>query len=134
MTSSVAAMLAQLKNAALARKSFVEMTSSKFRERLGHLLVKESYLKGAHQFKKGNFTYLRLDLPEYGEGRLEWTPLRLMHIISKPGQRIYLSSAAIAKLIDKGRRKIIISTSRGLMSVLEAKKRKMGGEAICELG
>jgi len=47
MTSSVAAMLAQLKNAALARKSFVEMTSSKFRERLGHLLVKESYLKGA---------------------------------------------------------------------------------------
>jgi len=52
--------------------------------------------------------------------------------ISKPGQRIYLSSKKIKKVQD-GYGIAIISTSKGLKTDSEAKKQKLGGEVICEV-
>lgn len=52
--------------------------------------------------------------------------------ISKPGQRIYAGAGEI-KLVKGGYGITIISTSYGLMSNKEAKKRKIGGELLCEV-
>ncbi len=52
--------------------------------------------------------------------------------ISKPGQRIYFASKEIKKVRD-GYGIAIISTSKGLMTNKEARKKKLGGEVICEI-
>ena len=52
--------------------------------------------------------------------------------VSKPGQRIYVSSRGI-KLVRSGYGISIISTPKGLMTGREARKNKLGGEVICEI-
>ena len=52
--------------------------------------------------------------------------------ISKPGQRIYKKAKEIKK-VKSGYGKAIVSTSKGLMTGEEARKRKIGGEVICEV-
>lgn len=52
--------------------------------------------------------------------------------VSKPGQRVYLGYKEL-KPLKSGFAFRIISTSRGLMTDIEARKRKLGGEVICEV-
>lgn len=52
--------------------------------------------------------------------------------ISKPGQRIYLSSQKI-RPVRGGYGFSIISTSKGLMTGAEARRQNLGGEMICEI-
>jgi len=52
--------------------------------------------------------------------------------ISKPGQRIYISSREI-KPVKGGYGMAIISTSKGVMTDKEARKQKLGGELICQV-
>lgn len=134
MQGSIISMLIEIKNAALVKRNSLELPYSRFRENLSNLLVRENYLKSSHRFKKGEFSFLRLDFPEDPRSDLSWLSFRQIKIISKPGRRIYLSTSQIAKMLSLGRRNIILSTSRGLMKAPEAAKRKIGGEAICELG
>jgi len=52
--------------------------------------------------------------------------------VSKPGQRIYLPHTAFKK-VKQGYGIGIVSTSRGLMTSDEARKKKLGGELLCEI-
>lgn len=133
MSSSVISMLVEIKNALAAGRDFVELSRSRFREDLAKLLVKEGFLKEVKSFKRGKFTFLHVGLLDRSApGRqVSWPSLK---IISKPGQRIYLSQAQIRRRLSQGQRNIFLSTSRGLLRINEAGQRKLGGEAICELG
>ena len=50
--------------------------------------------------------------------------------VSKPGLRHYVSTAKIPAVLD-GMGLTILSTSKGVMSGVEAKKERLGGEVIC---
>ena len=52
--------------------------------------------------------------------------------ISKPGRRVYSRATSIPK-IQNGLGMAIISTSQGVMSDIEARKNKIGGEVICKV-
>jgi len=52
--------------------------------------------------------------------------------ISKPGQRIYAGKDNLPRVLG-GNGLVVVSTSRGLMSGKEAKKKGLGGELVCEL-
>jgi len=52
--------------------------------------------------------------------------------ISKPGQRIYIKKDEV-KLVRRGLGITVLSTSRGVMSNVEAKKHNVGGEVLCEI-
>ena len=84
MSGSIIQMLVEIKNAALAKRGFVEVPNSKFRENLGKLLTKENFLTGAHLFKRGKFKYLRLDLPEV-QVQSRYLPLRQIESFPNPG-------------------------------------------------
>lgn len=131
MDNSVISMLTQMKNAYMAKRSYLELPHTKFRESLSKLLVQEGYLKEAKIFKKGQFNHLHIDLLDSSEKDI-LPQFRTLRIISKPGQRIYLSTPIITRYLKKGRRNVVVSTSRGLMKITDAKKRKLGGEAVCE--
>lgn len=132
MDNQVISMLVEIKNAYLAKKPFAEFSNTHSRERLGKFLVNHGYVKDLRSFKKGRFGYLHTDLLEDEvQGLYHFRSLR---ILSKPGRRVYFSVPKLLRLLTKGHRHIVLSTSKGIMKIDEAAKRKLGGEAICDLG
>ncbi len=118
-------MLSSLKNAAMVGKPFVELPYTKECEGVANVLREAGYLEGVKTFKeKGkNYKSLRLDLN---------SKISQVRRISKPGQRMY-SSAAKLNLVAGGMGVLVVSTSKGILPGREAKKRKLGGEILCEV-
>jgi small subunit ribosomal protein S8 len=58
--------------------------------------------------------------------------LSQVKIVSKPGRRIYKKFGELRPVLQ-GLGVLVISTSRGIMSGQEARKKKLGGEVICEV-
>ena len=52
--------------------------------------------------------------------------------VSKPGHRIYRGHDEL-KRVQGGLGVAIVSTSQGLLSDREARRRKLGGEVMCEV-
>lgn len=134
ITDPIADMLIRIKNGYLAGKKLVEVPFSKIKQSIAQILVKEGYLKNARlevidsgkkkQVKKNLILELR-----YKDGRPALTDVKR---VSKPGVRIYLKSKEISKP-KFGLGITIVSTSKGIMTHKEAKKRNLGGEIICEV-
>ena len=86
--------------------------------------IKDFYLESNDNNKK----IIKVNL-KYFEG----TPvIKEIKRISKPGRRVYSRATSIPK-IQNGLGMAIISTSQGVMSDIEARKNKIGGEVICKV-
>lgn len=120
-------MLTSIRNAIAVKKSTVFVPFSKLKYEIAKLLEKEGFVEKIR--KKGKKrVFIEIDLKYSQEGPV----IQGIKRISKPGQRIYLPYTKIKK-VKAGYGIAIISTSRGLMTDREAKKRKLGGEIICEI-
>lgn len=121
-------MVTQIRNAQMRRKESVELPHSKVKEELAKLLVKEGYLAKTKNFKETGRPgkMIHLDLKYENKQPL----ISEIKRISKPGQRIY---ARADKLPRKFRGMVVVSTSQGLMTDKEARKKGLGGELICEV-
>jgi len=121
-------MLTRIRNGYLRRRESVELPHSKMKEELAKLLVEEGYLEKTKNFKESGRPgkMLHLDL-KYGGGEPAISEIKR---ISKPGQRIY---AVSDRLPRKFRGITIVSTSQGLMTAREARKKGLGGELVCEV-
>ncbi len=121
-------MLTQIRNTVMRRRKSVELPHSKMREKLAKLLVKEGYLLKSKRFKESGRPgkMLHLDL-KYEDDEPVISKIKR---ISKPGQRIY----SVAKKMPRKFRGItIVSTSKGLMTDKEARRKNLGGELVCEV-
>lgn len=132
----IADMLTIIRNGQLVKKEKVLIPFSKFKFEILKILQKEGFLekveKVKRKIKKGKSKskpFLEVTLKYDSEGKGAISEIKR---ISKPGQRIYLPYKRIKKVKD-GFGIAIISTSKGLMSDKEARKKKVGGEVICEV-
>ena len=131
MTDPVADMLTRIRNANLAMHDDVVMPSSKLKVDLAKILKQEGYI-----------SEFRVDTAEDGPGDkltidLKYSPRRERVItglrrISKPGLRVYSKAAAAPRVLG-GLGVAVLSTSRGLMTDKEARRRKLGGEVLCHI-
>jgi len=131
VTDPVADFLIRIKNGYLARKKMVVIPWSKIKENLATLLVKEGYLKDSKikRSKDSKIQILEVEL-KYEDKKPALIGVRR---ISKPGVRIYAKTKNIP-LIRRGQGGLtILSTSQGLMTHEEAKKKNQGGEIICQI-
>lgn len=119
----VADFLTIIRNGYLAKKKEVSARFSKAREGLARILAENSYL--ASWQKKDN--YLILHLKYQGTK----PALQGLKRISKPGLRIYRGKRRIPKTSFFGL--TIVSTSKGLMTDSQAKKKGLGGEVVCQV-
>ena len=128
-TDPVADMLSALKNAAKAGREESAVPYSNFKEQLAMLLKKEGFVSGVRKFKEkrsSRFSLaVKLAYDEEGNSKI-----RHLKQISRSGQRIY-SPASELRSPPLGIK--IISTSQGLFTEKEAKKRRLGGEVIAEV-
>ncbi len=128
MTDPIADMLTRIRNAQRAGHSNVSMPSSNFKLAIAKILKREGYISDIIQHKSGAKITLEIVLKKVGDAYA----ISGMRRVSKPGQRIYVKKDKIPKVLN-GAGIAIISTSCGIMTDVEARKKGLGGEVICEV-
>jgi small subunit ribosomal protein S8 len=124
----IADLLVRIKNAQAAGREATEAPFSKVKFAIAKILEKEGFIVKVE--KKGIKSKEKLEIKlKYNQGIAAIQDLKR---ISRPGQRIYVNAQKL-KLVKQGYGLAIISTSHGLMTDREAKKKKLGGEVLCEV-
>jgi len=121
-------MLTSIRNALAVGKETVDISFSNFKFEILKILEKKGFINLATKKRKNKKRVIEIIL-KYKDGNAVISGLKK---ISKPGQRIYKGWREI-KPVKNGYGIAIISTSQGLMTDIEAKKKKLGGEVICEI-
>lgn len=128
MTDPIADMLTRIRNAQAVRKVHVIVPYSKMKDRLGHILLEEGFVQQVEILTTGSMRELKITLKYYENQAV----IRDMKRVSKPGHRVYVGSRNLPFVLnDLG--VAIVSTSQGLMTNKEARKKKLGGELLCEI-
>jgi small subunit ribosomal protein S8 len=127
VTDPVSDLLARLRNALAARHEKTDVPSSRFKVELARILKDEGYIKNFKVLDDRGVGLLRLYLKYDDSG----TPV--IHGLtrqSKPGRRLYKRKDDLPEVLG-GMGVAIVSTSQGLLTGNDAKKRGLGGEIVC---
>jgi len=122
----IADLLTRIRNGRTARHQSVTMPYSKLKEQVARILAEAGFIAGVDVKAAGNFKALELALAADPD-----TITELVRV-SKPGRRVYTSAKDIP-LVLGGRGLVILSTSNGVMTGREARKKGLGGELICKV-
>ena len=128
LSDPVGDMLARIKNSQVRNHKKVQLPSSKFKVKIVEVLKNEGYIidfKVDEDEKKPN---LEINL-KYNLGN---PVISNIERISKPGRRIFSSAESLPK-INNGLGIAIVSTPKGVMTDVDARKQKIGGEIICKV-
>ncbi len=129
MTDPIADMLTRLRNANVAHHEVVRMPSSKLKEALAAILVREGYIAGFHvasdDKRPGRFLEVTM---KYSADRTR--TISGLRRVSKPGLRVYTGADKLPRVLG-GLGVAVLSTSQGLMTDREARRLRMGGEVLC---
>lgn len=129
LTDPVADMLTRVRNANQALHDQVAMPTSKLKVEIAKLLEDEGYIVGWNEEGEGKDRQLIVRL-KYDRSRRQ--VISGLRRISKPGRRVYVDRTSIPKVLG-GMGVAVISTSQGLLSGQEARRRGIGGEILCEV-
>ena len=128
LTDPIGDMLARIKNSQLRNHKKVEMPSSNFKMKIADVLKNEGYINGFNVDMNDNKQVLIIDL-KYNSGS---PVISVIERVSKPGRRVFSSAQSLPK-INNGLGIAIISTPKGVMTDIDARKQKVGGEIICKV-
>ena len=126
MTDPIADMLTRLRNGNTAYHDEVRMPHSKIKAGIAEILQQEGYISGWKVQEATVGQELVLDL-KYGPNRER--SIAGLRRVSKPGLRVYAKSTGLPRVLG-GLGIAIISTSGGLVTDRQAKKRGVGGEVL----
>ena len=122
-------MLTRIRNGQMRTLNNIDVPYSNFRSKILEVLKKEGYIldfKISEQKNKIKLITVKL---KYYEGQ---PVIKEIKRISKPGRRVYSRATSIPKVLN-GLGLAILSTSKGVMSDVEATKNNLGGEIICRI-
>lgn len=125
----IADLLTRIRNGARAGLPSVEIPMSKIKIDIIKILEAEGYLKSHEITTEAKFPMIRVHI-RYDAKRKPI--MKKLNRISKPGLRVYKASDEL-KPIRSGLATRILSTSSGVMTDREARKRHVGGEILCEV-
>lgn len=127
-TDPIADFLTRLRNALAANHASVLVPASRLKFALAKILEREGYVATVKETADGVHKTMEVMLKYQGR-----TPaIRSLERVSTPGRRVYRGAKELPRVLsDQGI--AIISTSAGLMTNKEARKRKLGGEVLCEI-
>jgi len=127
ITDPIADSLTRIRNAISSRHKSVELLHSKITERIMKLFYRIGYISDVKIKHDKIFKKIELTLKYDNHGNSVLTGLKR---VSKPGLRNYCNKTNIPS-VQNGIGTAIISTSYGLMTTYQAKKKSIGGEVIC---
>ena len=127
MTDPIADMLTRIRNGARARHPRVRIKRNKACLGIAQVLRDEGYIRDFDSIDDTNQGEIRITL-KYGD-RGEQI-IQDLQRVSRPGCRVYRGAASLPRVLD-GLGIAIVSTSQGVFSDRECRKRNIGGEVIC---
>ncbi|OGL72495.1 30S ribosomal protein S8 [Candidatus Uhrbacteria bacterium RIFCSPHIGHO2_02_FULL_60_10] len=127
ITDPISDMLTRIRNASMVRKTEVMAPFSKVKLAIAGILAAEGYVQSVEREADGQ-GQIRIKL-KYDKNE---SAIRHIRRVSKPGGRAYAGYADLPRVLsDRGI--AIVSTSQGIMTNKDARKRKLGGEVLCEI-
>ena len=128
LSDPIGDMIARIKNAQERNHKKVELPSSNFKTKIADMLKNEGFIKDFKINKENNKSLLSLEL-KYHSGN---PVISTFERVSKPGRRIFSSADGLPK-INNGLGIAIVSTPKGVMTDIDARKQRVGGEIICKV-
>ncbi len=129
MTDPIADRLTRIRNGTVAMRDEVLMPASKQKSALAEVLKREGFIAdySITQDDQGPGKLLKISM-KYGEDRQR--TISGIKRISTPGLRVYRGATEVPRVLG-GLGVAVLSTSHGLMTDREARKRNVGGEVMC---
>jgi small subunit ribosomal protein S8 len=127
LSDPIGDMLARIKNAQVRNHRIVSLPSSKFKAKIADVLKSEGYIID-YKINDEKKPSIEINL-KYNSGN---PVINTIERISKPGRRIFSSAESLPK-VNNGLGIAIISTPKGVMTDIDARKQKVGGEIICKV-
>lgn len=127
VTDPVADLLTRIRNANSANHDALEAPASKLNMEIIRILQSEGFIKGYEMVKDSKFPTVRIHL-KYGSKREK--VITNLRRVSKPGLRVYKGRQDVPRVL-RGLGIAIVSTSKGVMTDRDARRRKVGGEVLC---
>jgi small subunit ribosomal protein S8 len=128
LTDPIGDMIARIKNAQMRNHKKVDLPSSNFKAKIAEILKSEGFIIDFKVNLKNNKSILSINL-KYHSGN---PVIATIERVSKPGRRIFSRAESLPK-INNGLGIAIISTPKGVMTDVDARKQKVGGEIICKV-
>ena len=128
LSDPIGDMLARIKNSQSRNYKKIEMPSSKFKSKIAEVLKNEGYIIDFKIISESKIPTLEI-LLKYHSGN---PVISSIERVSKPGRRIFSSAESLPK-INNGLGIAIVSTPKGVMTDIDARKQKIGGEIICKV-
>jgi small subunit ribosomal protein S8 len=129
LSDPIGDMIARIKNAQIRNHKKITLPSSKFKVKIADVLKSEGFII---DYKINKLEFNKVDLAidlKYHSGS---PVISTIERVSKPGRRIFSSAESLPK-INNGLGIAIISTPKGVMTDIDARKQKLGGEIICKV-
>ena len=128
LSDPIGDMLVRIKNSQMRNHKTVKLPSSNFKVKIAEILKSEGYIIDYKINSESNKSVLLINL-KYHSGN---PVISTIERISKPGRRIFSTAESLPK-INNGLGIAIVSTSKGVMTDIDARKQKVGGEIICKV-
>jgi small subunit ribosomal protein S8 len=128
LSDPIGDMIARVNNAQMRNHKKVDLPSSNFKMQIANILKSEGFITDFKVNKETKKPVLSIDLKYYSGNPVISTFER----VSKPGRRIFSSAESLPK-INNGLGIAIVSTPKGVMTDIDARKQKVGGEIICKV-
>ena len=128
LSDPIGDMIARIKNALVRNHKKVALPSSNFKVKIADILKNEGFIKEYKIDTEDKKPVLSLELKYYSGNSFISTFER----VSKPGRRIFSSAASLPN-ITGGLGVAIVSTPKGVMTDVDARQQKVGGELICKV-
>ena len=128
LSDPIGDMISRLKNSQMRSHKKIELPSSKFKAKIAEILKSEGYIIDYEVKSSENKSNLLISL-KYNSGS---PVISSIERVSKPGRRIFSSAESLPK-VNNGLGIAIVSTPKGVMTDIDARKQKVGGEIICKV-
>ena len=128
LSDPIGDMIARVKNAQARNHKKVDLPSSNFKSKIADILKNEGFIRDFKVLNEQNKNILSLEL-KYHSGN---PVISNFERVSKPGRRIFSSADSLPK-INNGLGIAILSTPKGVMTDIDARKQRVGGEIICKV-
>jgi small subunit ribosomal protein S8 len=129
MTDPIADMLTRVRNALVARHPKVDVPASKLKLEIARILKEEGFILNFKATEEGSKKFIRIYL-KYTPGNVP--VISRIERVSRPGCRVYVGSKGVPRVLG-GLGVNILTTPRGVMTGMSARKEGVGGEVLCQV-
>ncbi|MGO1922761.1 MAG: 30S ribosomal protein S8 [Jeotgalicoccus sp.] len=126
VSDPIADMLTRIRNANIVRHDTLEIPGSNMKKEIAAILKTEGFVKNVEYIEDDKQGMIRVFMKYSNENERVITGLKR---ISKPGLRVYAKKDELPRVLN-GLGIALISTSEGVLTEKEARKRNLGGEVL----